>query len=874
MLGIMDLGNMVVESQTLLIIIGIVVVTLLIVVQLPMKSKGKVSKIRIWHVPILETYEIIDYKSKIKTKAKKQGDFESDFVPQVLGRSRTSYLVWDREYSYLTIRGKIYDDKGKSLEKKEKLFIREDVGEWKKPSEMRVVIDLDQDIEEEAYEIFTNDKGKFEFKVKISFERKLSSIHSKPIFARLVFSVRTRRGNQITARVICDFHIGPQLGEMWIGIDPGTTATCIAATNAGAEEPHIFMGNSLGKDSINPSRIVFDKESNEFKRIDEIYEWVEEISNGKMSENRHKRNTSTDDEVDEVKRDLLLRRIHEVNRDAIDKDSTKPMYETGRPAGSLFGEEKGISFQSIKKLLGYKDKKIISYGEGQFLELSGKELASLMVKNFYSEFKEFLSANSGKLSDPDEAPFNPQRAIVAIPNTFVASQIQDMVDSIKTIKDEYGKPQFAEVKTINEAEAVMVYCMRHRFNDMEEGTVMIFDMGGATINASLIHQSKKTDQFNLEVLNKIGYAVGGDSIDWCLAKLLFSFKDRYPELNRVNPFKPTMGMDEKERKAQLDLRISLREKVLFPWKKIIVENFKKGSKDLLGNADKGIEDNFIRIILGEESTKAIDEKYDQMEDSFLKEFYNQFKFNPQTSSYPAFDTEFFQHYIYNSAYTAILELLEDNGRDIDYVVFSGRSTEFPLIKAKVLEALKFKGYGTTKIIELKSEEAKIAVAKGACIYGWYNTRIFLDSSKVFHSYGVTYSKGISKVKKEYFELIPMEKRFRKGKPEMGLYARGRKVVSEGLNFGSEIGKMIRFYRVSGKNPQDIVGKEEMKHRYSCVGKIKATQLVEELAIHVDERDIIQCRVKFLDGTTETRQQQLNQESLVNEHEEHYTWLVQ
>ena len=121
----------------------------------------------------------------------------------------------------------------------------------------------------------------------------------------------------------------------------------------------------------------------------------------------------------------------------------------------------------------------------------------------------------------------------------------------------------------------------------------------------------------------------------------------------------------------------------------------------------------------------------------------------------------------------------------------------------------------------------------------------------------------------------MGKKLRKGKkPEMGSYIRGNKIAPEGLNFGSEIGKMIRFYRVSGKNPQEIVGKEEMKHRYSCVGKIKATQLVEELAIHVDERDIIQCRVKFLDGRIETRQQQLNQESLVNEHEEHYTWLVQ
>ena len=719
MLGIMDIGSMVVESQTLLIIIGIVVVTLLIVVQLPMKSKGKVSKIRIWHVPILETYEIIDYKSKIKTNSKRKNDFDSDFVPQVLGRSRTSYLVWDREYSYLTIRGKIFDDKGKSLEKKEKLLIQEDVGDWKKPSEMRVVIELDQDIEEEAYEIYTNDKGKFQFKVKISFEGKLSSIHSKPIFARLVFSARTRRGNQITARVICDFHIGPHLGEMWIGIDPGTTATCIAATNAGAEEPDIFMDNSQGKDSINPSRIVFDKESNEFKRIDEIYEWVEERSNGKMPGNRQKRNALTDDEVDEVKRDLFLRKIHEINRDAIDKDLTTPMYETGRPAGFLFGGEKGISFQSIKKLLGYTDRKIISYGDNQALELSGKDLASLMVKNFYSEFKEFLSANSAKLSDPDEAPFNPKRAIVAIPNTFAASQIQDMVDSIKTIKDERGNPQFAEVKTINEAEAVMVYCMRHRFHDMEEGTVMIFDMGGATINASLIHQSKKGDQFNLDVLNRIGYAVGGDSIDWCLAKLLFSFKDRYPELKKVNPFLSTKDMNEEDKKAQLDLRISLREKVLFPWKKVIVENYKSKRKksDLLGGASKKIEDDFIRIILGEKSTKAIDEKYDQMEDSFLKEFYNQFKLDPKKDTYPAFESEYFQRYIYNSAYGAVFELLENNTHDIDCLVFSGRSSEFPLIKIHVEEALKAQGINGVNIIALEAEEAKISVAKGPVFMG-------------------------------------------------------------------------------------------------------------------------------------------------------------
>ena len=869
----MDIGNIINDSQTLLIAIGIVVVLLLIIlIQFP-KTKGRVSRIAMRPIRFPEKYEIVDYKSQLKSKSEKRDDFDADFIPKVLGRRRTDYIIWKRDYSYITIRGLLFDQDNKVLEKKEKLYIQAEESAWVKPRDMRVIIDLEEDIKEEAYLLETDFQGRFEFKVKVSYNEEFRSIHQKPLFARLVFSVRTRKGDS-KAKVMYEFHFGPELGEMWIGIDPGTTATCIAATNAAADDPEIFMGSVEGKEAISPSRIVFDKKSPQFQKIKEIEEWTDQAYS--EAQKKEKLNGHSIDEAKETElwRELFLSRVHEVNREAIDKGLSRPMYETGRLAGSLFGGVNGISFQSIKKLLGYNDIQVVSFGDDVRMKFSGKELASLMVKNFYAEFEHFLRENSTKLARLNESSFNPKRAIVAIPNTFSASQIQDMVDSIKSIKDDRGDSQFAEVKTINEAEAVMVYCMRNHFRDMDEGTVLIFDMGGATINVSLIHQAKIQENFELKVLNRIGYAVGGDSIDWCLAKLLFSFKDHYPELKRINPFLSTESMHEVEKKAQIDLRISLREKVLFPWKKVIVENFKKNKNDLLEGASKQIEDDFIREILGYKQTKLIDEKYANPEESFLEEFYKQFRRNAENEAFPAFETEYFQKYIYNSSYSAVMELLEDNEYELDYVVFSGRSSEFPLIKEKVYHAVYARGYHNVKSIGLPSDEAKTAVARGACIYGWFNTRIKLDSSKIFHSYGVTHSRGISKVDKAYYELLPMGKEFSKWKPEIGNYERGRKKNKEGFDFGGEIGKMIRFYRVSSKKPEEIVGRDDMKHRYTCVGKIKSTQLVNELAIHVDERDIVQCRAKFLDGHKALRQQQFNHEPLTNDHEEHYTWLVQ
>jgi molecular chaperone DnaK (HSP70) len=115
--------------------------------------------------------------------------------------------------------------------------------------------------------------------------------------------------------------------------------------------------------------------------------------------------------------------------------------------------------------------------------------------------------------------YNPQRAVFAIPNNFTATKIMDLRKSIEKLN------LFKEVRFIYEAEAVLIYYLfsKRKKPDGQEvelidgEKILIYDMGGATVNVTLAQINKKGSSDNLyyevDILAKLGYGIGGDAID-------------------------------------------------------------------------------------------------------------------------------------------------------------------------------------------------------------------------------------------------------------------------------------------------------------------------------------------------------------------------
>ena len=217
-----------------------------------------------------------------------------------------------------------------------------------------------------------------------------------------------------------EFMVGPAIGDTWLGIDPGTTGSCIVGSHPSLinTENELLLHIDEGREKITASRIAFDQEA-----------------------------------ALPISQETFLE----------DARSTNPhnifhLYETGDETAFINAKN---HFQSIKKLLGFTHlREEIEFSNGEKLALTGSELTGLMVRKLFEEFNKTLS---NKLQQEPmlqkvavKGHFKPNRAVVAIPNNFSPLQIQDAVDAIRFI------PSINEVRTIYESEAVLVYCLRNK----------------------------------------------------------------------------------------------------------------------------------------------------------------------------------------------------------------------------------------------------------------------------------------------------------------------------------------------------------------------------------------------------------------------------
>lgn len=624
------------------------------------------------------------------------------------------------------------------------------------------------------------------------------------------------------------FHVGPDLKDFWVGFDAGTSSTCVAIGTS----DKIRMGRTRNGDYIIPSRLSID---------------LNEEPSGEQI------------------RDLEF------------PDS---IVRYGTAAESRFNIATDEKFQSIKKLLGYKDVKRIVFRNSLTADLSGSKLTSLLVRKIFRDIKETIEGDTVEYkSILEKGKFDPKRLVVAIPNNFSQSKINDLLEAFTYLKkpdpdSQQMMPQFIEVRYVYEAEAIVMYYLKNSNSVKkilvpfdEEGivtpskkvsgleNVMVFDMGGATINATLVSVKQLDSGFetsyDVNIVGKIGYGIGGDTIDYCLLKFLFSFTDDYPVLKTLDPLsKKPNSQDTDEIRNNRDLRLQYQQ-IAFSIKKLIIQNFSKNEKALITAAE--LNDLFggrVRFTT---------------EDKIIQYFQR-----TKEGTYPLFEHEIFQRLIYGNISDATTEILNlSAGLKIDTLIFSGRSTFFPLIRDHVIIHLKKALKQDLAVVDLPIEESKTAVAQGACLYGLNKGGITLNNVKTPGTFGVAKYNSMDQNDVDFIKFIDIGLPFKQNSEELR-YLETAKVHESDFRFSNG---EVKFMQVMGKEADSILKNRE-NHKINQIGKIRIDMKSKLIYMYINESDEVRCRVKTISDRVYDLTEFVSDQEIADANDEHYTWILQ
>ena len=601
------------------------------------------------------------------------------------------------------------------------------------------------------------------------------------------------------------FFVGENLRSTWVGLDPGTTGSCVAVGEH-ANEIHLEKDH-LQNDKITPSLIVFGRY------------WGE------------------DDELD-------------FSGKLIPPDC----YRVGDAARADFGHPEFTSVHSFKKLLGFSEP-IRHDFDGHVETFEGHDLSRLLVLHLCDGLFRFVE-NSNLSGSLSVDRFDPKRCVVAVPNTFTPTQTQLIWDVVMSVG------VFDEVRTLTEAEAVFFHHLRGAYSSGEQvqsQTVMIFDMGGSTINATVLDfnvtsEANAAPRYQVEVLARTGYTIGGDSIDYCLCKILCAAlsADLGQKFEKLNPFSRGVSDDPeigtlrlRWKEVATKLKIQLAESV---------ESKKEVSADVVWSI---IEDVFSKEkeIFEDGPGKAFGEQFESHPD-----------LGPRILIHPILIEKIFR------PMDEIVRGVVDSagGVRIDQVICSGRSCLFPSIRDRVIDAM-LKCRQKPQCTMLEKAELKSAVAKGCCWYGLNHSAITISSAKTSATFGYRQTRRPGETPRFY--------------PVIGEGLTLQKPADDPLGIGSVTeavslrppssfdfdANKVTFFQVQGGSPESVFEKGQL-HRSAAIGETRVRGLVEILEIEVLENDQSGFRIFYKNGEQEEVSGAVSLElDLANSQDEHYYW---
>lgn len=579
------------------------------------------------------------------------------------------------------------------------------------------------------------------------------------------------------------FHAGPPLGNLVMAIDPGTVGSCCAI---GSSVDNITM-IKFDNDFILPSYLDFDKT----------------------------KALGTKDV-----------RQYEPHID----------YITGEYAKGYLEDTDHQIFQSIKKLLGYNSRIKIAFRDSE-KEFGGIELTYLLLKSLYKQSEEFIAKSA--LSRLQEDMPRLRRAIVAIPNNFTRRKIDALLESVWMLN------RFIEIRYVFEAEAVLFYFLTK--NSIQgKKTALIFDMGGASINATLITVNKTILEGNvhyeIDIDAKIGYAIGGDTIDFEIYRYLQDKLKNKSQLLKKN------GLT-------LSQKVAFREKVAL--------QIKKDLKLLGNNQEKNTlyDINFLNQALRKFDT-SIPEFPDRDTEAILKEKVLNID-EPNIIK-----NELMEKSIFGPIQEAINQILDiAKPESINYLIVSGRSSHFPGIYETVLETCNSRDVTVEHHEILDAEHAKTAVAEGACIYGLSQDGIKLNRSRIHASMGYRRKTGLSDDESLFYPLINYGDSFNDSLEGIQ-FLEGVKNTNERFNFDNNL---VKFYQIVNTSDEKKFY-HYPKYQISFIGEVAVVEPAQKISIKVFENDLVDCNVKVGNEDLPLKMNgEISDLEIKSEHEEAYTW---
>jgi hypothetical protein len=369
-------------------------------------------------------------------------------------------------------------------------------------------------------------------------------------------------------------------------------------------------------------------------------------------------------------------------------------------------------------------------------------------------------------------------------------------------------------------------------------------MGGATINTTVLDvvHNDENHETRIDVLGKIGYGIGGDSIDFCLAKIILELRDEFTQLS-------SFDIDSHKHKLSALAR-HIKEEPIY-------ENFNNDKVDYLITPAQ-----LTRVI------NRILEPNPRINIADNNKTHNKYFKKDNSGRYQLFDHELFSKWIYNNVRDAVIDVLDLSGkRNIDTVIFSGRSTHFPLIRDTVMRVFNERRFTGHNII-LGLEESKTAVAAGACWFGINKSSISRNNLKTYVSYGVLETFGPDQTNIEFHQLIPRGSFYHSENRSMGSVDRDKRLVSEFKNDANR----ANFYQVMGEKAREILSQGQ-KHKFSQIASLGVEKISKRVKITVSEDDYVKCLVELDNDQEISDNGVIPEQDVTMANEEHYTWML-
>lgn len=645
----------------------------------------------------------------------------------------------------------------------------------------------------EWYPLQTDANGDFDFDV-VAY---LQSALEKPNFERddlnilrLKVSVRTHfetsdgkvasAYTQVEKRYL--FIVRPEIenSDIWVSLDPGTSGSCIAYGFGGlpADTNNINLAasestNTAGETIISP---IF------YSKI-KITDYSRLFSGTPIN-------------------DL----------EPFDDETGTGDFFFGNQAHIRYGRN---SFQSIKKLLGYTNKLEIQNDKGQIESIEGQELAHLLVKGLCRQFELFVLNNNSVKPEVRQrmltnGHLSPSRAIVAVPNNYTVNKVQAMIN---TIKDTH---LFKEVHYVFEAEGVMMHFMNLNWghlSQLEHKTFVVFDMGGATINATAfrleVHKgvNKGTTyirSITVDTISRVGYTVGGDNIDFALIDII---------------------LDIPSVKDAIANGGTKREDIMRKHKKVLIAFAQRLKLDYIdaingttreGNWAKDEQALWTQIfnLVTNDFKLSCPAEADNNDIRFLKSRKAKQKMHKL---------------VHDCVKDAINELLNDRFSTNVELILSGRSVLYPGIKETVVKTLSDAGFaiaewdynGATN----KEEVVKTAVVRGACWYAMNSKYVDLRHDTVTSTFG-------------YTDMVDGAVKFIPVIEKNSLFDENGEVSSMVEPQDPTI-STVKFLQMLGSNFDEIYNSPELLHKMAELTQIPQSQIhgnIKSIKIKVDSNN--------------------------------------